>query len=119
MLVLSSVQGNKYRSALSEMTGCKTFPQFFVDGKFLGGAVDACTMWKKGDLQKAFADAGVTGGGGNFNGYEGDPFEFLPKWMTKNPLRSIATFSGGKAPHPVYIRQNVLLFCEEKKYIRT
>jgi hypothetical protein len=24
----------------------------------------------------------------DFNGYEGDPFEFLPKWMSQNPLRS-------------------------------
>ncbi|KAL3941798.1 MAG: hypothetical protein SGARI_000475 [Bacillariaceae sp.] len=80
--------GNKYRSALSELTECKTFPQFFVNEEFVGGAVDACSMWKKGDLQKAFKEAGITGGDGNFNGYEGDPFEFLPKWMTKNPLRS-------------------------------
>jgi hypothetical protein len=25
---------------------------------------------------------------GEWNGYKGDPFEFLPKWMTKNPLRT-------------------------------
>ncbi|KAG7341908.1 cysteine synthase [Nitzschia inconspicua] len=80
--------GNKYRSALSAMTDCKTFPQFFVNGKFVGGAVDACMMWKKDELGKAFQEAGITGGNCNFNGYEGDPFEFLPKWMTKNPLRS-------------------------------
>lgn len=80
--------GNKYRSALSELTECKTFPQFFINGKFAGGAVDACMMWKKEELQKAFQEAGVTGKNGNFNGYNGDPFEFLPKWMTKNPLRS-------------------------------
>jgi glutaredoxin-related protein len=39
--------GNKYRSALSQLTDCKTFPQFFINGKFVGGAVDACMMWKK------------------------------------------------------------------------
>jgi cysteine synthase len=80
--------GNKYRSALCELTECKTFPQFFVNGKFVGGAVDACMMWKRDELQVAFKEAGITGGDGNFNGYQGDPFEFLPKWMTKNPLRS-------------------------------
>jgi cysteine synthase len=80
--------GNKYRSALCELTECKTFPQFFVNGKFVGGAVDACMMWKRDQLQVAFKEAGITGGDGNFNGYQGDPFEFLPKWMTKNPLRS-------------------------------
>ena len=72
--------GNKYRAALCESTGCKTFPQFFVDGKFIGGAVDACTMWKDGKLQTLLEDAGVKND--NFGGYEGDPFEFLPKWMT-------------------------------------
>lgn len=81
-------QGNKYRSALQEITGCKTFPQFFVDGKFIGGAVDACMMWKKDELQNLFRDAGIEGGNGNFNDYQGDAFEFLPKWMTQNPLRS-------------------------------
>ena len=86
-------QGNKYRSALQARTECKTFPQFFVDGKFLGGAVDACMMWKKvnddngNELKCKFEEAGITGGDGNFNAYEGDPFEFLPKWMTQNPLR--------------------------------
>ena len=80
--------GNKYRAALSEWTDCKTFPQFFVKGKFIGGAVDACMMWKKGELQTLFGKAKIKGGNNNFNNYQGDPFEFLPKWMTQNPLRS-------------------------------
>lgn len=80
--------GNKYRAALSEWTECKTFPQFFVSGSFIGGAVDACMMWKKGELQKLFRKANIKGGNDNFNNYEADPFEFLPKWMTQNPLRS-------------------------------
>lgn len=80
--------GNKYRASLSEWTKCNTFPQFFVKGKFIGGAVDACMMWKKGELQKVFKKAGIKGGNSNFNGYENDPFEFLPKWMTQNPFRS-------------------------------
>eukprot|EP00472_Partenskyella_glossopodia_P006920 CAMPEP_0197516962 /NCGR_PEP_ID=MMETSP1318-20131121/1925_1 /TAXON_ID=552666 /ORGANISM="Partenskyella glossopodia, Strain RCC365" /LENGTH=544 /DNA_ID=CAMNT_0043066145 /DNA_START=28 /DNA_END=1662 /DNA_ORIENTATION=- len=75
--------GNKYRSALSDMTGLNTFPQFFVDGKFIGGAVDACMMWKKGELKPLFEKSGI-----EVKDYEGDPFEFLPKWMTQNPLRS-------------------------------
>jgi cysteine synthase A len=78
--------GNKYRSALSDITGCPTFPQFFVSGRFLGGAVDACMMWKKSELQPVLEEAGLKGE--NFNGYAGDCFEFLPKWMTQNPLRS-------------------------------
>jgi glutaredoxin-related protein len=80
--------GNKYRSAVCDITDCKTFPQFFVNGKFVGGAVDTLQMWKKDELQKAFEEVGIKGGNDNFNGYEGDPFEFLPKWMCQNPLRS-------------------------------
>lgn len=80
--------GNQYRAALCEWTQCATFPQFFVLGEFVGGAVDACMMWKKGKLQKLFKKANVKSADGKFNNYSGDPFEFLPKWMTQNPLRS-------------------------------
>jgi cysteine synthase A len=76
--------GNKYRAALVDETQCPTFPQFFVDGKFIGGAVDAALMWKKNELQPLLEAAGLNKD--NFNGYDGDPFEFLPKWMTANPL---------------------------------
>jgi hypothetical protein len=74
--------GNKYRSALCDKTDCKTFPQMFLEGNFLGGAVDVCQMWKKGELQLLLKDAGV-----EYNDYEGDPFEFLPRWMSQNPFR--------------------------------
>ncbi len=80
--------GNKYRASLVEWTKCPTFPQFFVSSEFVGGAVDACMMWKKEELQKLFKKANIKGTNGNFNNYSGDPFEFLPKWMTQNPLRS-------------------------------
>lgn len=78
--------GNKYRAALCAKTDCATFPQFFVEGKFIGGAADACIMWKKGELQPILEEAGAKVD--DFGGYEGDPFEFLPKWMSQNPLRS-------------------------------
>jgi len=78
--------GNKYRSALSDITDCRTFPQFFVDGEYIGGAADACIKWKKGELQPILEKAGLNNN--DFGGYEGDPFEFLPKWMGQNPLRS-------------------------------
>jgi len=83
--------GNKYRAALSKLTGVNTFPQVFLNGKFYGGAVDAAMGWKKGTLQPLLVDGGLnvtSADGKDFNGYEGDPFEFLPKWMTQNPLRS-------------------------------
>jgi cysteine synthase A len=76
--------GNKYRAALQHITGCKTFPQLFVNGQFIGGAVDACLMWKKGELQPILEQAGVKSY--NFADYSGDPFEFLPRWMVQNPL---------------------------------
>jgi cysteine synthase A len=79
--------GNKYRSALQDKTGCNTFPQFFISEAFIGGAVDACMMWKKGELQPLLEDAGATKKEtNNFGDYTGDPFEFLPRWMTQNPL---------------------------------
>eukprot|EP00284_Hemiselmis_tepida_P011371 CAMPEP_0174919146 /NCGR_PEP_ID=MMETSP1355-20121228/3502_1 /TAXON_ID=464990 /ORGANISM="Hemiselmis tepida, Strain CCMP443" /LENGTH=521 /DNA_ID=CAMNT_0016164359 /DNA_START=61 /DNA_END=1626 /DNA_ORIENTATION=- len=78
--------GNTYRAALQERTDCKTFPQVFIDGEYLGGAADACIKWRKGELQPLLEAAGLKQN--DFNGYEGDPFEFLPKWMTQNPLRS-------------------------------
>ena len=80
--------GNKYRSALSDSTGCNTFPQFFVGGEFQGGAADACINWKKGELQPVLEKAGLKKGKTPWKGYGGDPFEFLPKWMSQNPLRS-------------------------------
>lgn len=65
------------------MTDCNKFPQLFINGEFVGGAVDACMMWKGGEVQTRLNEAGV-----EFVEYEGDPFEFLPKWMSQNPLRS-------------------------------
>ena len=45
-------------------------------------------MWKSGELQEKLQAAGAKPAEGEWNGYSGDPFEFLPKWMTANPLRS-------------------------------
>ena len=75
--------GNKYRAALCDMTKCPTFPQLFIDGEFVGGAADACIQWKNGELKKKLTKAGL-----DITDYDGDPFEFLPKWMSQNPLRS-------------------------------
>ena len=44
-------KGNVIRACTQELTGEVTFPQVFVDGKFIGGAADACIKWKKGELQ--------------------------------------------------------------------
>ena len=77
--------GNKYRAALASLTECNTFPQMFIGGDFFGGAADACIKWKSGELQPLLEKAGLQP---DTEGYEGDPFEFLPKWMSQNPLRS-------------------------------
>lgn len=85
-------KGNIIRASVQEKTECITFPQVFIGGIFFGGAADACIKWKKGELQGLLEAAGAkpaaTAGGEEWNGYKGDPFEFLPKWMTQNPMRS-------------------------------
>ena len=78
-------QGNQFRSGLNSITDVNTFPQIFVGGEFFGGAVDLCLSWKNNELQDKFDGMSRDG---EFGGYEGDPFEFLPKWMSQNPLRS-------------------------------
>merc|ERR1719198_733860 len=85
-------KGNVIRASVQEMTGVVTFPQVFVGGQFIGGAADGCIQWKKGELQATLEAAGAkpapNPAGEDWNGYKGDPFEFLPKWMSKNPLRT-------------------------------
>ena len=82
-------QGNKYRAALCSLTECNTFPQCFIDGIFFGGAADACMKFKSGELQPLLEAAGLDNKGWEGDDkYTGDAFEFLPKWMSQNPLRS-------------------------------
>jgi len=83
--------GNKIRKALQEHTSVVTFPQLFINGTFFGGAVDACIKWNKGELQPMLLQAGVKStrvDDKDWNGFDGDPFEFLPKWLSFNPKRS-------------------------------
>ena len=59
-------------------------------GKTSTAAFEATREWLSEFVMKLEA-AGVkppVGDNGDWNGYGGDPFEFLPKWMTKNPLRT-------------------------------
>ena len=82
-------QGNKYRAALCSLTECNTFPQCFIDGIFFGGAADACMKFKSGELQPLLEAAGLDNKGWEGDDkYTGDAFEFLPKWMSQNPLRA-------------------------------
>lgn len=67
--------GNKYRSAVIESTDYPAFPMLFLDGIFVGGAVDVFMDWKKDRLQPLLDAAGLNED--NFGKYNGDPFEFL------------------------------------------
>merc|ERR1712151_400983 len=45
-----------------------------------------CSMWNKGELQPLLIKAGVATEE-SLAQYTGDPFEFLPKWVSQNPMR--------------------------------
>jgi len=87
--------GNEIRAACQEKTGVPTFPQVHIGGKFFGGAFDAVKAWKANELQPLIEAAGakpetctIDGCLAPWNGYKGDCFDFLPKWMTVNPNRA-------------------------------
>ena len=54
----------------------------------MGGAADACIKHKNGELRKLMEAASAVSDAEKFDAYKGDAFEFLPKWMTQNPLRT-------------------------------
>ena len=71
--------GLKLRAALQAKTGCKTIPQMFVGGKFVGGCTDAFDLYDQAKLQTLVADADKT-----IKATEGlTPKSFLPKWLAK------------------------------------
>jgi cysteine synthase A len=69
--------GGQVRAALITRTGMPTIPQIFVGGEFIGGCSETFDAFKAGDLQQAFARAGVS-----IRNAEGiDPYDFLPTWL--------------------------------------
>ena len=62
----------------------------FIGAAFFGGAADACISWKKGELQPKLEAAGAKPDG-DWNGYKGDPFEFLPKCAARGTQPSCPT----------------------------
>lgn len=46
--------GADARTALTRMTGSKTLPAVFVDGKYIGGATDTVRLARAGGLAAAF-----------------------------------------------------------------
>ena len=47
------------QDALMAVTGGRTVPRVFVDGKFIGGGDDTARLAQSGELKKMFAAAGV------------------------------------------------------------
>ncbi|BFG03662.1 glutaredoxin-C4 [Drosophila madeirensis] len=46
--------GNEIQEVLGEMTGARTVPRCFIDGKFVGGGTDVKRLYDQGILQKYF-----------------------------------------------------------------
>ncbi|XP_030373437.1 glutaredoxin-C4 [Scaptodrosophila lebanonensis] len=46
--------GNEIQAVLGEMTGARTVPRCFINGKFIGGGTDVKRMYETGVLQKYF-----------------------------------------------------------------
>ena len=69
--------GGKIRAALNDKTGCKTIPQIFVGGEFIGGCTETFDAFKSGKLQELLSqheaafDASV----------QFDPYGLLPGWL--------------------------------------
>ena len=69
--------GGDIRNAMSAQTGCKTIPQVFINGEFVGGCSETFDEYKEGKLQKRLKDAGV-----NFDeSVQLDPYGLLPQWL--------------------------------------
>jgi len=70
-------RGGKIRAALTAKTGCKTIPQIFVGGEFIGGCTDLFDAFNAGTLQKRLKDLHV-----DFDeSIDLNPYTFLPGWM--------------------------------------
>ncbi|XP_073838550.1 uncharacterized protein isoform X2 [Musca autumnalis] len=46
---------NEIQDVLGQMTGQRTVPRCFIDGKFIGGGTDVKKMYETGALQKYFS----------------------------------------------------------------
>ena len=69
--------GIQIRAGLEQMTGVKTFPQVFIDGRFAGGCTDIFNAHTSGGLAERLALAGV-----DFATEKSiDPYSLLPKWI--------------------------------------
>jgi cysteine synthase A len=68
--------GTRLRAALNARTGIATFPQIFIGGTLVGGAIDVIEAHRAGQLRPALAGLGIT-----CNESSVDPRVFLPGWL--------------------------------------
>ncbi|TMW47029.1 hypothetical protein DOY81_007889 [Sarcophaga bullata] len=47
--------GDEIQTILGQITGSRTVPRCFIDGKFIGGGTDVKKMYEQGTLQKYFS----------------------------------------------------------------
>jgi len=70
-------RGGKIRASLAERTACRTIPQIFVGGEFVGGCTELFDAYKDGRLQKLLDASGVP-----FDrSVSIDPYTMLPGWL--------------------------------------
>jgi cysteine synthase A len=70
-------RGGQIRAALKERTGWDTIPQIFIGGEFIGGCTEVFDAFREGRLQAMLGVRGVSWD----NGFDRDPYSFLPTWL--------------------------------------
>jgi cysteine synthase len=58
-------------------TGCKTIPQLFVGGEWIGGTTETMAAFKQGRLQRLLREQGVAFG----DDAHVDPDALMPAWL--------------------------------------
>lgn len=69
--------GGRVRTALTARTGCRTIPQVFVGGRFIGGCTETFDAYRNGELQRLLKENGV----GFDEAATLDPYGFFPAWL--------------------------------------
>lgn len=68
--------GNRIRAAINEKTGCKTIPQIFVGGVFIGGCTETFDAYREKRFQKELEKNTI-----KYKELGVDPYELLPAWL--------------------------------------
>jgi cysteine synthase A len=70
-------RGGQIRAVLRERSGCKTIPQVYIGGEFVGGATETFDAFKDGRLPKLLVQHAV-----QFDdSAQVDPYTLLPGWL--------------------------------------